>query len=205
MSTAAGWRLPLINREMMMSRTCAPRYSTALGLAPAALLLTALGVAGQGMAAEAGAEAAAVEAEDKAPGKLDVRVRKALEAEQLEFEVDPKGDAKIILRFTDDGDRTQLVIVQSATFSYRQTEFREVFSAGLKADDEKGLDLALARRLMEESSRSKLAFWGIEDGVVWAIARIPADASPGSLREAVDFVAVRADDLEKERLGTDEF
>jgi len=205
MSTAAGWRLPLINREMTMSRTCAPRYSTALGLAPAALLLTALGLAGQGMAAEAGAEAAAVEAEDKAPGKLDVRVRKALEAEELEFEVDPKGDAKIILRFTDDGDRTQLVIVQSATFSYRQTEFREVFSAGLKADDEKGLDLALARRLMEESSRSKLAFWGIEDGVVWAIARIPADASPGSLREAVDFVAVRADDLEKERLGTDEF
>jgi hypothetical protein len=146
-----------------------------------------------------------VEAEAKPPGKLDPRVRKALESEELEFEVDPKGDAKVILRFTDDGDRTQLVIVQSGTFSYRTAEFREVFAAALKADEDKGLDLQLARRLMEESSRSKLAFWGVEDGVVWAIARIPADASPGTLREAIDFVAVRADDLEKERLGSDEF
>jgi len=157
------------------------------------------------VALAAGAEAAGAEAKVETEGKLDPRVRRALEAENLEFEVDPKGDAKVILRFTDDGDRTQLVIVQSATFSYRQTEFREVFSAALKADEPKGLDLPLARRLMEESSRSKLAFWGVEDAVVWAIARIPADASPGSLKEAIDFVAVRADDLEKERLGTDDF
>lgn len=165
------------------------------------------GLIGSAMAAE---EAAKVEkdvaAEDSKPAReLDPRVRKALEEEKLEFEVDQKGDAKVILRFTDDGDRTQLVIVQSGTFSYRTAEFREVFAAGLKADDDKGLDLALARRLMEESSRSKLAFWGIEDGVIWAIARIPADASPATLREAIDFVAVRADDLEKERLGSDEF
>ena len=80
-----------------------------------------------------------------------------------------------------------------------------MFSAGLKADEEKGLDLPLARRLLEESSRSKLAFWGVEDAVVWSIARIPADAPADALKEAIDFVAVTADDLEKERVGTDEF
>ncbi len=185
-----------------MNHIAAPRCVTSLGLTMAILL--AAGLAGSGMAAAAGAEAA-VEAEDAPSGELDVRVRKALEDEKLEFEVDPKGDAKVILRFTDDADRTQLVIVQSATFSYRQSEFREIFSAAFRADGENGLDLPLARRLLEESSRSKLAFWGIEDGVVWAIGRIPADAAPGTLREAIDFVAVRADDLEKERLGTDEF
>ncbi len=171
---------------------------------PRAALATALLLVVQVPVAAAADEK--VEADTKPAAKqLDPRVSKALESEKLEFEVDEKGDAKVILRFTDDGDRTQLVIVQSGTFSYRTAEFREIFAAALKADEDKGLDLQLARRLMEESSRSKLAFWGVEDGVIWAIARIPADASPGTLREAIDFVAVRADDLEKERLGTDEF
>ncbi len=169
------------------------------------LALTAAASAAQLEAAPTAAKVEADAKEAEPAGELDPRARNALEAEGLEFEVDEKGDAKVILRFTDDGDRTQLVIVQSGTFKYRKTEFREIFSAGLKADADKGLDLALARRLMEESSRSKLAFWGVEDGVVWAIARIPADASADTLREAIDFVAVRADDLEKERLGTDEF
>jgi len=150
------------------------------------------------------AEEAKVEAEEK-PGVIDPRVAKALDASNLSYDVDAKGDAKVVLSFSDDGERTQLVIVQSGTFSYRKSEFREIFSAALKADEPNGLDLALARRLLEESSRSKLAFWGIEDGVLWAIARIPADASAETVREAVDFVAVRADDIEKERLGSDDF
>ena len=167
-------------------------------------LATALALLAQVPSAAAADDKPEVESAPSAK-PLDQRVRTALESEGLEFEVDEKGDAKVILRFTDDGDRTQLVIVQSGTFSYRKSEFREIFAAALKADEDKGLDLQLARRLMEESSRSKLAFWGVEDGVIWAIARIPADAPAGTLREAIDFVAVRADDLEKERLGTDEF
>lgn len=155
-------------------------------------------------AQEAAAEAAVEEDEDHSD-KLDPRVAKALDDLKLGFEVDAKGDAKVILSFTDDGGRTQLVIVQSGTYRYRNNEFRDVFSAGLKADEEKGLDLPLARRLLEESSRSKLAFWGVEDAVVWSIARIPADAPADALKEAIDFVAVTADDLEKERVGTDEF
>jgi hypothetical protein len=141
----------------------------------------------------------------EAEGEIDARVARALKAEKLEYSVDAKGNAKVVMSFSDDAERTQLVTVQSVTFSYRQVEFREIFSAALKASDKNGLDLNLARRLLEESSKSKLAFWGIEDDVVWAIARIPADASSATLREAIDFVAVRADELEKERLGTDEF
>ncbi len=164
-------------------------------------LLSAVAMAGAAIAATE------VEAADPAATPIDPRIKKALEAENLEFEVDAKGDAKVVLRFTDDNDRTQLVIVQTGTYTYRNTEFRDVFSAGLKADEGagKGLDLPLARRLLEQSSRSKLGFWGIEDGVVWSIARIPANATASALKEAIDFVAVSADDLEKERLGTDEF
>ena len=148
---------------------------------------------------------AAVEEDEDYSDRLDPRVAKALGDLKLGYEVDKKGDAKVILSFTDDGGRTQLVVVQSGTYQYRNNEFRDVFSAGLKADEEKGLDLPLARRLLEESSRSKLAFWGVEDAVVWSIARIPADAPADALKEAIDFVAVTADDLEKERVGTDEF
>ncbi len=144
-------------------------------------------------------------AQDVEGEPLDPRVAKALAAEKLEYSVDAKGNAKVVMSFSDDAERTQLVTLQSVTFSYRQVEFREIFSAALKAGDRNGLDLDLARRLLEESSKSKLAFWGIEDDVVWAIARIPADASSATLREAIDFVAVRADELEKERLGTDEY
>ena len=180
------------------------RFITICRQLPRFALATAFLLAAHAPCVAAAGDDAEVESAANAK-QLDQRVRTALESEGLEFEVDEKGDAKVILRFTDDGDRTQLVIVQSGTFSYRKSEFREIFAAALKADEDKGLDLQLARRLMEESSRSKLAFWGIEDGVIWAIARIPADAPAGTLREAIDFVAVRADDLEKERLGTDEF
>lgn len=167
-------------------------------------VLSAVAMPGIAVAADE-VKADEVKADEAAGTPIDPRIKKALEAENLEFEVDAKGDAKVLLRFTDDNDRTQLVIVQTGTYTYRNTEFRDVFSAGLKADDPKGLDLALARRLLEQSSRSKLGFWGVEDGVVWSIARIPANATASALKEAVDFVAVSADDLEKERLGTDEF
>ena len=134
----------------------------------------------------------------------DKRVKAGLDAEQLNYDVDEDGDYKVTLSFHDDNDRTQLVIVQSATFTYRQTEFREIFSAGLMLDDAGKMDLGLARRLLEENSTSKLGFWGVEDDVVWAIARIPANAPASTLREAINFVAIRADDLEKERQGGDD-
>lgn len=135
----------------------------------------------------------------------DKRVRAALDAESLNFDIDEDGDYKVVLSFHDDNDRTQQVIVQSQTFTYQQTEFREIFSAAVKLDDAGKLDLALARRLLEESSESMLGFWGIEDNVIWAIARIPANAPASALHESISFVAIRADDLEKERQGGDDF
>lgn len=136
--------------------------------------------------------------------EADKRVKTALDAENLPYEVDQDGDFKVTLSFPDDNDRTQLIVVQSQTFSFQQTEFREIFSAAMKIDDAGKLNLELARRLLGESSESKLGFWGIEGDIVWSIARIPANAPASTLHEAISFVAIRADDLEKEREGGDE-
>ena len=95
----------------------------------------------------------------------------------------------------------QSVTLQSRTLRYEVGEQRDVYSLAHRFDGEEALDPALLQRLLGENNTFTLGFWALQDRHLYAIARIPARASPLQVREAVRFVAEVADDLERELSG----
>lgn len=136
--------------------------------------------------------------------RVDPRLRAALEAEGFEYTVSRGGDLQVLIHFNED-DRSQYVRLQSSTRRFRNIEYRDVYSTAFHFDAAAGLDAALARRLLESNNTFTLGFWALQDDVVFSIARIPAQASPAMVREAIGFVAAEADELEKELLGSDDY
>jgi hypothetical protein len=59
-------------------------------------------------------------------GEPDQRVEKALKKLGLKYTVDKDGDFKLI--FTTEGDRTQVVFINSGTETLRKMEIREIWS-----------------------------------------------------------------------------
>jgi len=145
-----------------------------------------------------------VHAEDK---KIppDPRVSRALDAEKLRFEIEDSGEYSVVIEWSNDGGRTQLVRIPSDTFRWQGSEYRDVYSVAFVTDPGKPVDGALANRLLIENNDSLLGFWAKQDDVVMNIARIPADAPPSMLRAAVFFVGETADDLEKEVTRKDDY
>ncbi|MCG6118199.1 MAG: hypothetical protein MEQ07_08425 [Aquimonas sp.] len=135
---------------------------------------------------------------------VDPRLRAVLEAEGLEYTVGHGGDLEVLIRFSDDS-RSQFVRLQSSTRRYRNIEFRDIYSTAYQFDLSRGLDPALARRLLEANNTYTVGFWAVQDDRVFSIARIPGQASPAMVREAIRFVAAEADELERELLGSDDY
>ena len=148
-------------------------------------------------------DAAPASDEGDAEAKVDPRIRAALEAEGLDYTVGRSGDLEVLIEFSDEG-RSQFVRLQSSVRRYRGIDYRDVYSMAYRFDSGAGLDPALAQRLLEANNDYTLGFWAVQGDVVFSIARIPAQASPAMVREAISFVAAEADDLEKELLGSDE-
>lgn len=137
--------------------------------------------------------------------KADQRVIDALEAEDLNHTVNDNGEISVTIEWSNDGGRTQLVRIQSDTFSWANNEYRDIYSIAFKTQNNGDVERTLASRLLRENNDSTLGFWGMQNDTVFSIARLPAKATPSQLREAVFFVAEKADDLEKEILKTDDF
>lgn len=135
----------------------------------------------------------------------DTRVSKALEAENLKFEIEESGEYSVVIEWSNDAGRTQLVRIPSDTFRWQGGEYRDVYSVAFVTDEGKAVDGALANRLLVENNDSLLGFWARQGDVVMNIARIPAAAPPSMLRAAVFFVAESADDLEKEITREDDY
>jgi hypothetical protein len=140
-----------------------------------------------------------------ADGKPDQRLLDALEAEDLKHTVQENGEISVTIEWSNDGGRTQLVRMQSDTFSWSNNEYRDIYSIAFKTADGGDVERKLASRLLRENNDSKLGFWGMQEDTVFSIARLPAKATPSQLREAIFFVAEKADDLEKEILTTDDY
>jgi hypothetical protein len=134
----------------------------------------------------------------------DKRVTDALDSEDMNYTVQDNGEVSVTIQWNEDG-RSQGVRVQSKTFSWKQNEFRDVYSIAFKTDGSKLIEQALANRLLDESNASTLGFWGKQDDTVYSIVRVPAKATPSQLHEAISFAAEKADEMEKEILGTDEY
>lgn len=134
----------------------------------------------------------------------DKRVIDALESEDMNYTAQDNGEVSVTIQWNEDG-RSQGVRVQSKTFSWKQNEYRDVYSIAFKTDGSKLVERALANRLLDENNSSTLGFWAKQDDTVYSIVRMPAKATPSQLHEAISFAAEKADEMEKEILGTDEF
>lgn len=150
------------------------------------------------------ATSAAVQAQEKRIPP-DPRISRALDAEKLRFEIEESGEYSVVIEWSNDGGRTQLVRIPSDTFRWQGAEYRDVYSVAFVTDKGRPVDGALANRMLVENNDSLLGFWAKQDDVVMNIARIPADASPSVLRAAVFFVGETADDLEKEVTRKDDY
>jgi hypothetical protein len=141
----------------------------------------------------------------RAEGEADKRVLDALDSEDIKHEVEDNGEISVVISWSNDAGRSQAVRIQSKTFSWGNNEYRDIYSIAFKTDKSNLVERALANRLLSENNQSTLGFWATQDDTVFSIARLPAKATPSMLREAIFFVAEKADDLEKELLKTDDF
>jgi hypothetical protein len=143
--------------------------------------------------------------------KADKRVRNALDNLSLAYELTPTNDFKLSPLPTE-GDRTQLVYVNSLTQRYGSLEIREIIAPAFVTDGPMNEDLAV--RLLRENGEVKLGAWrtapitsGDKAGkylVLYAI-QLAADSDTEALRLAIKNVALTADRLEKELTGKDDY
>jgi hypothetical protein len=133
----------------------------------------------------------------------DARVRRALEQAELKYTVDDDGDFRLV--FEEDGDRTQLVFVNSKTSTYKSMEVREVWSFGYRVDEDEIIPRARLEALLQKNSSYKVGAWGLSSNgrnVVFTI-RIPADADAEMLDDAARLASETADELELDWSGDD--
>jgi hypothetical protein len=124
----------------------------------------------------------------------DPGVKAALDAQKLKYEIDKDGDFRVI--FDLDEGRSQLVWIRSPVNSYGALKVREVWSAGYKTDDP--LSAQQANRLLDRSHDLILGGWTREKGYAMLVVKIPANASAQQLRDAAEYAADVADNIEKE-------
>ncbi len=143
-----------------------------------------------------------------AAGTPDSRVKAALDKSGLKYEITSDGDFKVILKFED--NRTQVVLINSNTEKLADTnmEIREIYSVAYKVTG--NLPIEAANKMMKDSQKRKIGAWeliSLEGGTSLAIfdAKVPTDISADNLEKLIRLVAVRADVMEKELTGADQF
>ena len=154
-------------------------------------------VAALALSAPAGAAFAADQAT-----KDDAALAAAMKAADLEYETDEDGDLKLVFEL--DNKRTQLALVRSRVETYGDQRIREVWAPGYKGTSAT-LSAQVANRLLADSMDSKLGGWALHDGIALFVIRIPADAPPKVLRDAIEAAADTADKMEAELTGKDDF
>lgn len=156
--------------------------------------------------ARAAAQSPPAEVSAEGAGPADARVQQVLEAVGWKYEVDRDGDFRVVISWEEDG-RSQLVFVNSATNTLGDQEIREVWSEGWRREGD-AFPPAIAVRLLEANASYKIGAWELRraGGVARAAftARVPAAMTAEQLQKLVSTVAVTADEMEKELLGTDD-
>jgi hypothetical protein len=149
-----------------------------------------------------------------APAKkvpADPRVKASLDEIGYKFELTPDNDYKLMPIKTE-GERSQLVYVNSNTEKYGTLEIREVLAPAFLSNGP--LSAAVANRLLRENNSVKLGSWrlvvinnGPNAGKYLAMyaAQIAADSEAESLRLTIKSVILIADRMEKELTGSDDY
>ena len=135
----------------------------------------------------------------------DQRVEKALKKLGLKYTVDKDGDFKLIL--ATQGDRTQVVFINSDTETLRKMEIREIWSPAAKFSSTP--PSALSQALLEKNGSFKIGSYAYKKaGDVYVLvfhAQISANASAEELLSVVIGVAMMADATESDIMQTDDF
>jgi len=137
----------------------------------------------------------------------DQRVEKALKKLGLKYKVDKDGD--FLLVFATEGERKQVVIINSGTETLRKMELREIWSPAAQFSSKP--PSALSQALLEKNASFKVGSYAYKkagEGDAYYLvfhAQIPANASAEELISVAIGVAETADAAESDIMKTDDF
>ena len=138
-------------------------------------------------------------------GEPDQRVEKALKKLGLRYKVTESGNFKLVLAI--EGDRTQVVFINSGTETLRKMEIREIWSPAAKFSSTP--PSALSQALLEKNASFKVGSYAYKKaGDVYVLvfhAQISANASAEELLSVAIGVAEMADATESDIMQTDDF
>lgn len=141
----------------------------------------------------------------------DARVKTALDQVQetiplLKYEVDGDGDYKLVV--VTGSSRTQIVFINSATETWEGIEIREIWSPAFPTKSKK-FPVKTANMLLQDSQNKKLGAWqAYPQNKGWFAVfnvKVGADTDAASLASLVRYVAIAADNMEAQVLGSDNF
>lgn len=137
----------------------------------------------------------------------DPRVRSLLDQLQFEYTVTSSGAFKLVLPADSNGERTQLVMINSKTETLGKFEIREVWAPAYQSDGPLPRDVA--NKLLINSFDQKLGAWQtmqVEDSylAVYAI-KLAANADLDALRTSILICMRTADRLESELTNADKY
>jgi hypothetical protein len=138
-------------------------------------------------------------------GEPDQRVEKILKKLGLKYTVTESGNFKLVL--PTEGDRTQVVFINSGTQTLKKMELREIWSPAAKFSSTP--PSALSQALLEKNASFKIGSYAYEKaGDVYFLVfnvQISANASAEELLSVMVGVAETADATESDIMKTDDF
>lgn len=133
----------------------------------------------------------------------DPRVRRALEQENWEYNINEDGNFRLTVRTGD--DRTHIVLIFSNTNRVMGLETREIWSVVYRQEGGGPVPNSIAQWALQKSSDltvGSLASTG--GGDIYFNIKLDASASPSVLSDAIELAAVVGDDLEQEKSAGDD-
>lgn len=127
----------------------------------------------------------------------------ALSKEGIKFRYTPNDD--IQAGFQTEEGRDNLVFVNGETKREGDYEYREVWSPAYSGGP---ISSSKLEQLLIDNGQQKFGGWRLSQGDKWIViyaVRVSATADGTTLRTAMELCAMKADALEKEWTGKDEF
>ncbi|MBQ4480589.1 MAG: hypothetical protein II943_08120 [Victivallales bacterium] len=138
--------------------------------------------------------------------EADPRISVALKRNDIKFDIDEDGDYQIIFETDEDSGRSQLIFVNSSVEKYGSLEIREIWSFGYRVPDGSTVPASVIKKAVISSNDYIIGSWELlksERSLIYC-AKMPANLDDDTLIKTIISVGNRADEFEKETLGTDD-
>jgi len=134
----------------------------------------------------------------------DSRVKSKLDDLGIKNEITSDGNFRII--FSMENNRTQLVIINSATYQYGNIEVREIWSCAAIVNNKSAFTQQNLFYILQENSKLKIGAWQIDGTSDYGLnfsLRANANASSGNLDDLIRLAAKSADQMEQKLTDED--